>query len=70
MRHTSFPRIDKVGNVDIFVLLTLKNKLDTVIGHINFHSVYHDQFQFAFKLIQFVTVSILLSLETTQKCHS
>ena len=72
MRHTSFPRIDKVFNVDIFVLPKLKNKFDIVIGHINFHSVYNDQFQFVFKLIQLVTVvtvSILLSLDTIQKCQ-
>ena len=69
MRHTSFPRIDKVGNVDNFVLLALKNKLDTIISHINFHSVFNDQFQFEFKLIELVTVSILFSLEATQKCQ-
>ena len=30
--YTSFSVVHKVSNVDIFVLVTFRNKLDTVVG--------------------------------------
>ena len=69
LTQSSFPIKHKVINVGNFVLLKLENNLETIIvGHINFNSVYHDQFQFVLKLIQ-LEVSIIFSLEATQKCQ-
>ena len=61
--------MDKVGNVGIFALPKFENKLHTVISHICFISMYHDQFQFVVKLFRFVIKSILFSLEAIQKCQ-
>ena len=48
----------EIGKVGISVLSNFENKLCTVICHIFFTSMYHDQFQFELKLLQMVTGSI------------
>ena len=54
-----FPKIVKVGNVGIFVLLKYENKLDVVIRHI----------KFTLKIIQLTTLPNLFPLEVVQKCQ-
>ena len=59
----------KVDNVDIFALLKFETKLDEEINHFNFNSKHHDKCKFALKLIWYLTVFKLFSLEVVQKCQ-
>ena len=69
LSQSRFPVLHKVGNVDIFVLPKFENKLHTVISDIYFILMYLDQFHFTVKLFQLITIYILFSLETAQKCQ-
>ena len=42
---------------------------DREIHHINYNSKHHGKCKFAFKLIRFLTVSNLFTLEVVQKCQ-
>ena len=64
----SFP-INKICNVDIFVLLKFENKLDVITIDINFISKHVDKLKFALKIIQLVTIPNLFPLEVVQKCQ-
>ena len=62
-----FPKIHKVGNVGIFVLLKFENKLNATISHINIILKYHHKCKFAWTFIQFSTNSNIFPLEIVQK---
>ena len=66
--HSSFPIIREVGNVDIFVLLKFENKLETVVGHINFYSLQYDKCKSALKFIHLLLLFNLFPFEVVQKC--
>ena len=53
VRRTELPRNDKVGSVDIFVLLKLENKMDRVFRVINCNLKYYYKCKFVLKLIMF-----------------
>ena len=66
-QQSSFPKIHKVDNVGIFVLLQFENKLNGGINYFNISSKYHDKCKFALKLILFLIVCNLFPLEVVQK---
>ena len=49
--NTSFPVMEKDGNVGIFVLLNFENILDTVINPINLNQMHHFKFKFVQQFI-------------------
>ena len=72
MRHmveSSFPIIDTVDNIGIFVLHNFGNKLDRQESHLNFNLKHHEIYKFPLKFTGLLTVSNLFQLEIVQKCQ-
>ena len=49
--------------------LNLKKMIDREIYHINQNLKHHGKYKFAFKLIRFLTVSNLFTIEVVRKCQ-
>ena len=70
--HNRVSRFHKVGNIGIFVLLKVYNKMDREISHLNYNSKHYYKYKFALKLIRLWTVFNLFPLKVVQKyqrCH-
>ena len=52
--YSSFPVKDKIGNIGIFVLFELENKLDVVIIYVSFIPKHQDKCTFVLKFIDFI----------------
>ena len=52
--YSSFSVKHEIGNVGIFVLFELENKLDVVIIHVSFISKHQDKCTFVLKFIEFI----------------
>ena len=64
-----FPQYRKLAMLTFLYCLNLKNMAARKIHHINKNSQHHGKCKFAFKLIRFLTVSNLFTLEIVQKCQ-
>ena len=73
--HFSFPIMDNVGSIRIFVLLQFENKDDREISHdlisqkSDMNSRHHGKFQFSSKLNKFLVYVQFISIRCLQKCQ-
>ena len=65
-RQSSFSVIHKFGDIDIFVLLKIENKLDVAISQMNFISKQYDKCKFVLKFVSLVTIPEFISIEVVK----